>query len=112
MFLPLVQADGIAEGASVPVLGLSNKAIYRDREVDVNEDRAIPPSTNEQYNNESSFRPLTLTGMLVRSSAVVNVRIWLHTPYRRSGNDLHQCQRLPTPPVLYYLLLFDFMNSQ
>ena len=62
MFLCLLQiGENMAEGASVPALGLSNKAVYQGKTIDMYEDRQLPPSANEQY-SESSFRPLELSG--------------------------------------------------
>ena len=61
---PVLQ-DGIhvAEGASVPALGLSNKAVYQDKSADtaLYSDREMTPVANNQY-SESAFRPLELTG--------------------------------------------------
>lgn len=51
----------MAEGASVPALGLSNKAVFADQPVDMYADKDVQPAANEQY-TESSFRPLDLTG--------------------------------------------------
>lgn len=52
----------LAEGASVPALGLSNKAVYQDKAVtDMYSDREMAPAANVQY-SESAFRRLELNG--------------------------------------------------
>jgi len=48
------------EGASVPALGLSNKAVYEGKIMDMYEGRDLLPQINDQY-SESAFTPLVLT---------------------------------------------------
>lgn len=62
----------MVQGASVPALGLSNKAVYQDKSVDMYADREMVPVANDQY-SESAFRPLELSGK--SSSDVITVLI-------------------------------------
>ncbi|XP_067931925.1 elongator complex protein 2-like [Watersipora subatra] len=51
--------ESMAQGASVPALGLSNKAVFQGKAIEMYEDRELPPTGNDQY-SESAFRPLEL----------------------------------------------------
>lgn len=58
----LLQAgESLAQGASVPALGLSNKAVFQGKPVDLYEGKEMLPVANVQY-SESAFRSIELTG--------------------------------------------------
>lgn len=50
----------------MPALGLSNKAVYQDKE----EDRDVTPSGNEQY-PESAFTPIELNSNMYSLLVIV-----------------------------------------
>jgi elongator complex protein 2 len=53
------EAQNLPEGASVPALGLSNKAVFGGETI--SDDRELQPHPNDQY-PEVYFSPMTLTG--------------------------------------------------
>lgn len=55
------EAQNRPEGASVPALGLSNKAVFTGERVP--DDRELQPHPNDQY-PEVYFTPMTLTGQI------------------------------------------------
>ena len=55
------EVSSLPEGASVPALGLSNKAVYDGSQSSVQDDRLIQTPSNQQY-AETCFSPLHLTG--------------------------------------------------
>lgn len=56
------EANHVAEGASVPALGLSNKAVYADETKTSCKDEREKVQDNEQY-SESYFTPQIWTGL-------------------------------------------------
>lgn len=55
------EAQNRPEGASVPALGLSNKAVFTGERVP--DDKELQPHPNDQY-PEVYFTPMTLTGQM------------------------------------------------
>ena len=62
------EAQNRPEGASVPALGLSNKAVFSGERISDN--RELQPHPNDQY-PEVYFTPMTLTGKEVKRSTLV-----------------------------------------
>ena len=59
----------LAEGASVPALGLSNKAVFNVDEKSSNADRKLATNCNDQY-SETYFTPQSLTCIWFSCSVV------------------------------------------
>ena len=53
--------NSLPEGASVPSLGLSNKAVFQGEAQNLYGNGELQPQTNSQY-AESYFSPISLTG--------------------------------------------------
>lgn len=67
--------SAVPEGASVPALGLSNKAVYQGKPApDLYAERDLVPHEDEQY-AEHSFRPLELTAPPTEDNLVQNT-LW------------------------------------
>lgn len=62
------EAQNRPEGASVPALGLSNKAVFSGERISDN--RELQPHPNDQY-PEVYFTPMTLTGKEVKRSTLI-----------------------------------------
>ena len=54
-------SQSLPEGASVPALGLSNKAVFQGVKPDLREDLKMPVSTNNQY-EEPYFKTVSVQG--------------------------------------------------
>lgn len=86
------QNSSYAEGASVPALGLSNKAVYHGQSTNLYEDRDLTPNGNGQY-SESAFTPIELRGNCFTSAPFVCLMLCdLTAAYLSVWNPIPHCQ--------------------
>lgn len=71
------EAQNRPEGASVPALGLSNKAVFTEERVP--DDKELQPHPNDQY-PEVYFTPMTLTGQMnIHQNSNVKMYMYIKT---------------------------------